>query len=197
MYQDLGDEELILKLRNGDEMAEETLLKRYKPLVLSRARAYYLTGGDRDDLVQEGMLGCYKAVCGFDANKHISFASFADLCIRRQIYSAVKLSNRKKHLPLNSSLSLDSPADPESTSTVMDSLNDGRTRDPEQLFLGQEGAEEIAAAINTELSKMEKSVLSLYLRGLGYQQIAAELGIPVKAVDNAIQRTKKKLEKYL
>lgn len=197
MHQDLTDEELIIKLRGGDEIAEETLLKRYKPLVLSRARAYYLTGGDRDDLVQEGMLGCYKAVCSFDAEKHISFASFADLCIRRRIYSAVKLSNRKKHLPLNNSVSLDSPSDPESDATVMDSVNDTNSRDPEQLLIGQEGFAEIESAINTELSKMEKSVLSLYLRGLGYQQIAAELGKPVKSVDNAIQRTKKKLEKYL
>ena len=197
MYTVLSDEELIRKMREGDEMAEEALLKRYKPLVLSRARAFYLTGGDRDDLVQEGMLGCYKAVCSFDKEKDVSFASFADLCIRRQIYSAVKLSNRKKHLPLNSSLSLDSPSDKESTSTVMESLNDIKTLDPEQLFIGQESFEEIAAAINSDLSKMEKQVLSLYLSGQSYQQIAAELNKPVKSVDNAIQRMKKKLEKYL
>ena len=196
MYTTLSDEELIIKMRHGDEMAEETLFKRYKPLVLSRARAYYLTGGDRDDLVQEGMLGCYKAVCGFDPEKQISFAAFADLCIRRQIFSAVKLSNRKKHLPLNSSVSLDSPSDKESTSTVMDSVNDIKAQDPEQLLIGQEGFEEISSAINRELSKMEKQVLSLYLRGFSYQQIAVELGKPAKSVDNAIQRSKKKLEKY-
>lgn len=184
-------------MREGDETAEETLFKRYKPLVLSRARAYYLTGGDREDLVQEGMLGCYKAICGFDDSKQTSFASFADLCIRRQILSAVKLSNRKKHLPLNSSVSLDSPTEVGGVSSVMDMVNDTRTRDPEQLLIGQEGFEEISAAINSELSKMEKSVLSLYLRGQSYQQIAAELGKPIKSVDNAIQRTKKKLEKYL
>ena len=197
MYLELTDEELILRLREGDEIAEETLLKRYKPTVLARARAYYLTGGDRDDLVQEGMLGCYKAVCGFDPSKHTSFASFADLCIRRQIYSAVKLSNRKKHGPLNSSVSLDSPSDGEHSSTVLDSLNDAKTQDPEQMLIGQEGFEEIATAINSELSKMEKRVLSFYLQGLGYQQIAAQMNKPVKSVDNAIQRMKKKLEKYL
>lgn len=196
MYTTLSDEELIRKMRLGDERAEETLFKRYKPLVLSRARAYYLTGGDRDDLVQEGMLGCYKAVCGFDTEKQTSFSAFADLCIRRQILSAVKLSNRKKHLPLNSSVSLDSPTDDDSSATVMDCVNDTRVQDPEQLLIGQEGIEEISAAINSELSKMEKRVLALYLRGLSYQQIASGLGTTSKSVDNAIQRMKKKLEKY-
>lgn len=196
MYNELNDEALILKLRSGDEMAEETLLKRYKPLVLSRARAYYLTGGDKDDLVQEGMLGCYKAVCSFDPEKQISFAAFADLCIRRQIYTAVKISNRKKHLPLNSSVSLDSPTDTESSTTVMDSVNNEKTLDPEQLLIGQEGFEEIITAINSELSKMEKQVLYLYLRGLSYQQMAERLGKTVKSVDNAMQRMKKKLDRY-
>lgn len=197
MYQDLSDAELIQKTREHDEMAEETLLKRYKPLVLSRANAYYLVGGDRDDLVQEGMLGCYKAVLNFDPEKQVSFAAFADVCVRRQIYSAVKISNRKKHLPLNNSLSLDSPADMEHTVTVLESMVDKNTMDPEQRLIGQEEFETLSDAINRDLSRMEKRVLSLYLRGLSYQEIGTRLNKTAKSVDNAIQRVKKKLEKYL
>ena len=192
----LSDEILVSKTREGDEEAERILLERYKPLVLARARASYLCGGDREDLVQEGMLGCYKAVLGFDAERHISFTAFADLCVRRQIYSAVKSAARKKNEPLNNSVSLDMPLKESGPEDTIAAFFCDAEADPENMVLGREGFEEICRTIETSLSRMEKKVLALYMDGLPYQTIADTLGVQLKSVDNAIQRVKKKLEVY-
>ena len=192
----VSEEIIISRAQAGEAEAQEILFSRYKPLVLSRAHAFFLAGGDSEDLVQEGMIGLYKAMRFYDKNKNSAFASFADLCIRRQIYSAVKASKRKKNAPLNESVSLDKPPS-EDSDPLLSWVRSFSTEDPEQLIIGMEGYRELSAAIQTELSKMEKRVLSGYLRGLSYQQIAEEMGVGIKSVDNAIQRLKRKLEKYL
>lgn len=193
-FSSMTDEALVLATRAGEEEAASVLLKRYKPVVHARAISFYLCGGDREDLLQEGMIGCYKAVLGFDPSRHVSFSAFADLCIRRQIYSAVKLAGRKKHEPLNTSVSLDTPVKEDGQGdTLAELLGDSGAADPEQMLLMRERTEEIAEAIRTSLSPLEKKVFALYLARLSYQDMAQELDIPEKSVDNAIQRVKKKL----
>lgn len=191
------DEELIQLLRDGDQQAEWELYDRYKPLVRARARTFFLVGGDHEDLVQEGMLGCYKAVCEYDPTKNASFRSFAELCITRQILSAIKIATRKKHQPLNTYISLNRPAfEPDEDKTLMDMVANMDTMDPEAMLISQENFQAMTQDINERLSKLEKQALELYLRGFSYQQIGETLGKPPKSIDNAIQRVKKKLERY-
>lgn len=192
------DEELLELIRKGDQIAEECLYQRYKQIVRAKVRPYFLIGADHEDLVQEGMIGLYKAVCDYRADRNASFRSFADLCITRQMITAIKRASRKKHSPLNTYVSLNSPiSETDSDKTLMDLIANLGVSDPEEVFIRQENFENISVHINSVLSKLERTVLRLYLEGLSYQQIAMRIDKPTKAIDNAIQRVKKKLEKAL
>ena len=189
------DEALLARIRQGDEEAERLLYERYKQLVRSRAHSYFLIGADHEDLVQEGMLGLYKAVCEYDTEKAASFKSFAELCITRQILSAIKNATRKKHTPLNHYVSLNrSPIEAEGELTLLDTMRSLRVADPEDVVIGRENFERMVLYLEKTLSPMERRVLSLYLDGFSYPQIAATIGKPLKSVDNAMQRVKHKLE---
>ncbi len=197
-YAAYTDEALITALREGDKPAEETLYARYKQVVRSKARTYFLVGADREDIIQEGMIGLYKAVCDYGFDKQASFRAFAELCITRQIISAIKSATRKKHMPLNTYVSLNrSVFEGDSERTLIDMLTSTHISDPEKLFIDRENYEAVALHINDSLSRLEKGALSLYLQGYSYQQIADALGKSTKCVDNAIQRVKKKLEEQL
>ena len=194
-YKKLSDEELVELSASGDRRATEVILTRYKNLVLSRAKAYFLAGADHDDVVQEGMIGLFKAVRDFDVTKQASFCGFAEMCIKRQMITAVKASTRQKHMPLNSYVSLSEPLyDDDSERALMDMLAGRESVDPEAMFLRREKAEMISADIEKKLSNLEKTVLSLYIAGMNYQEIAVELKRQPKSIDNALQRIKRKLE---
>ena len=190
------DEALLARIRQGDEEAERLLYERYKQLVRSRAHSYFLIGADHEDLVQEGMLGLYKAVCEYDENKAASFKSFAELCVTRRILSAIKRATRKKHGPLNNYVSLNRPEMTDGDLTLLDTVRSLRVADPEDVVIGRENFEQIVQYLEKTLSPMERRVLSLYLDGLSYPQIALCIGKPLKSVDNAMQRVKHKLEGF-
>jgi RNA polymerase sporulation-specific sigma factor len=190
------DEALIARIRQGDEEAERLLYERYKQLVRSRAHSYFLIGADHEDLVQEGMLGLYKAVCEYDENKAASFKSFAELCVTRQILSAIKHATRKKHGPLNNYVSLSRPEMTDSDLTLLDTVRSLTVADPEDVVIGRENFDQLLQHLTKVLSPMEQRVLSLYLCGYSYPQIAAKLQKPNKSVDNAMQRVKHKIEKF-
>lgn len=192
-YQNLQDEELIEQLRNGDERIMEFILAKYKPLVRKKANAMYLIGGDTDDLIQEGMIGLFKAIRDYNREKESSFYHFAELCISRQIYTVVEASNRKKHAPLNSYVSLYSGTNEDGV-VLADSLTAGSMENPEQMIIDQENLVLFMERLKERLSKMEGQVLDLYLAGLNYQQIAEEMGKSPKAIDNALQRIKAKVK---
>ena len=198
-YEALTDEELIERIRMGDSDAEDVLYIRYKQVVRSKARTYFLVGADREDIIQEGMIGLYKAVCDYEFGKQASFRAFAELCITRQIITAIKSATRKKHIPLNTYVSLSRPVyeDGDGERTLIDVLETTRISDPEEALIGRESYEAVARDIENALSKLEREALSLYLQGLSYQQIAAAMGRSTKCVDNSIQRVKKKLEERL
>ena len=183
-YGNLTDEELMNRLEAGETEVTEYLLDKYKPLVKSRARTLYLIGGEKDDLIQEGMIALFRAIRGFRSSEECSFYNFAELCITRQMYTAVQASKRKKHAPLNSYVALEEEAG------LMADQN------PEDLVIDQENLESRYDQIHRRLSDMEKLVLELYLEGRTYGQIAAVIGKNEKAVDNTIQRLKKKLDKH-
>ena len=191
-YQNLRDEELIEKLRLGDEKIMDFILDKYKPLVRKKANAMYLIGGDTDDLIQEGMIGLFKAIRDYNKEKESSFYHFAELCIGRQIYTVVEASNRKKHAPLNSYVSLYSGTNEDGV-VLADSLTTGAMENPEQMMIDQENLVLFMERLKERLSKMEGQVLDLYLAGLNYQQIAEEMGKSPKAIDNALQRIKAKV----
>ncbi|MDO4544432.1 MAG: RNA polymerase sporulation sigma factor SigH [Clostridia bacterium] len=194
-YQAKTDEELISLLRNGDKRAEDCLYERYKQIVRAKVRPYFLIGADHEDLVQEGMIGLYKAVLDYRSDKNASFRSFSDLCITRQMLTAIKRASRKKHTPLNTYVSLNRPlSDEEDSKTLMDMIQNVSVSDPEETLLRRESLERVGQRIKEDLSNYERTVLHLYLQGLSYQQIAKELNKPPKSIDNAIQRVKKKLE---
>jgi RNA polymerase sporulation-specific sigma factor len=191
------DEELIARIREGDGDAELKLFERYKQLVRSRAHSYFLIGADHEDLVQEGMLGLYKAVLEYDSTKAASFKSFAELCVTRQILSAIKNATRKKHTPLNHYVSLNRTAiEPSGELTLLDTMRSLTVADPEEVVIGRENFEQMMLYLEKTLSPMERRVLSLYLDGFSYPQIAARIGKPMKSVDNAMQRVKRKLEAF-
>ena len=194
---ELTDEQLIGLIREGDSEAERLLYERYKQLVRSRAHSYFLIGADHEDLVQEGMLGLYKAVCEYDVKKAASFKSFAELCVTRQILSAIKNATRKKHTPLNHYVSLNrSPIAETDDLTLVDSIRSLRVADPEEVVIGRENFDQMVQYLEKALSPMERRVLGLYLDGLSYPQIAARIEKPLKSVDNAMQRVKHKLEAF-
>ena len=191
-----SDEALIARIRQGDRTAEGLLYDRYKQLVRSRAHSYFLIGADHEDLVQEGMIGLYKAVCEYDESKAASFKSFAELCITRQILSAIKQATRKKHGPLNNYVSLNRSETSDGDLTLLDTVRSLSVADPEDVVIGRENFDQLMQHLNNVLSPMEQRVLNLYLCGYSYPQIAAKLEKPAKSVDNAMQRVKRKLEKF-
>lgn len=197
-YESLTDEELLGLLREGDARAEEALYARYKQIVRSKARMYFLIGADREDIIQEGMIGLYKAVMDYQFDRHASFRSFAELCITRQIITAIKSATRKKHMPLNTYISFNrSVYEGDNERPLIDVLTSTRISDPEEVLISRENYAAVADSIEHSLSKLEHNALGLYLNGYSYQQIADALQISTKSVDNAIQRVKKKLEARL
>ena len=197
-YDLLTDEQLLTLHRGGDALAEEMLYARYKQVVRSKARTYFLIGADREDIIQEGMIGLYKAVCDYQFDKQASFRAFAELCITRQIITAIKSATRKKHIPLNTYISLNrSVYEGDTERPLIDVLSSTQISDPEEVLIGRESYEAVADSIEHTLSKLERGALDLYLMGYSYQQIADALQKSTKCVDNAIQRVKKKLEEYL
>ena len=197
-YDALSDEELLTQHRAGDARAEDALYARYKQIVRSKARTYFLIGADREDIIQEGMIGLYKAVLDYQSDRQASFRSFAELCITRQIISAIKSATRKKHMPLNTYISFNrSVFDGDNERPLIDVLTSTRMTDPEEVLIGRENYAAVADSIEHSLSKLEHNALGLYLYGYSYQQIADALQVTTKSVDNAIQRVKKKLEARL
>lgn len=191
------DESLVFRVHSGDTEATEILIHKYRNFVRAKASKYFLCGGDREDIIQEGMIGLYKAIRDFRGDKLYSFRAFAELCITRQIISAVKSSTRKKHIPLNSYISLDKPIyDDESAHTLIDVLSGPEALDPAELFIDQEVSSDFEQRISEKLSDLEKQVLSLYIAGHSYVEISEELDKHTKSIDNALQRIKRKLERH-
>lgn len=198
IFSQIADEEVVSMAQAGTPHAEEYLMDKFKPLVKLRSRAYFLIGADSEDIIQEGMIGLYKAVRDFDATKNASFRSFAQLCINRQMISAIKAATRQKHQPLNSYVSLNRSAfEEDSDQTYMDLLQEGALLNPEVLLIGQESKNFLETKIMESLSGFEKKVLKLYLQGHSYFEIAKILDKTEKSIDNALQRIKKKLEHFL
>lgn len=192
-YDGKTDEELIRQMRAGDKEIVDYLMVKYKNLVRKKANAFFLIGADNDDLIQEGMIGLFKAIRDYQEDKEVSFYHFAELCISRQMYTAMEASQRKKHAPLNSYVSLYEETNEEGKmplSEVLQSLTDGN---PEDLVIDRENVLAFQEKINERLSKMERQVLVLTLQGLDYQQIAEIMEKPAKSIDNALQRIKGKL----
>ncbi|MBQ9090896.1 MAG: RNA polymerase sporulation sigma factor SigH [Anaerotignum sp.] len=200
IYKNAKDEELVLMAQNGDDAAQEYLLDKYKSLVRAKSRAYFLIGADSEDIIQEGMIGLYKAVRDYNEEKNASFRSFAELCVNRQMITAIKAATRQKHQPLNSYVSLNKPVyEEESEQTYMDFLQSSSDSllNPEALLIGQENKSFLEDQMVKNLSSFETRVLVLYLQGRSYFEIAHVLDKPEKSIDNALQRVKKKLEKFL
>ncbi|MGL4796488.1 MAG: RNA polymerase sporulation sigma factor SigH [Paraclostridium sp.] len=190
--------EMVLKASNGDTIALEHIITKYKNFVKAKAKSYFLVGADKEDIIQEGMIGLYKAIRDFDGNKTNSFKCFAEICITRQIITAIKTATRQKHIPLNSYVSLNKPIyDEESDRTLLDIIAASIITDPEELIISKEELKNIESKMNEILSKLELEVLELYLNGKSYQYIADRIGRDVKSIDNALQRVKRKMEKYL
>ncbi|MBP3540798.1 MAG: RNA polymerase sporulation sigma factor SigH [Clostridia bacterium] len=197
-FEGVADEEAVAQAQQGDTNAVDYLLYKYKNFVRSKARSYFLIGADHEDIVQEGMIGLFKAIRDYQAERLSSFRAFAELCITRQIITAIKTATRQKHVPLNSYISLNKPIyDEESDRTLMDVIVEGRAQNPEELIIGQEDLVSIRDRVDQVLSGLEQDVLNAYLDGKSYQEIADKLGRHVKSIDNALQRVKRKLEKFL
>ena len=195
-YKQHSDEEIIALIHQGHQDATEYLLKKYAPLVKQSIRALYLIGADTDDLTQEGMIGLFKAIQHYEQDNSASFYTFAKLCIDRQIYSAIKASNRKKHLPLNSYISFYTHIN-EDEMLLIDNLEAGNDSNPEHIILDKENTSYIEELLEEHLSKLEKETLPLFLSGQSYSDIAVALGKPVKSIDNAVQRIRKKLKNFI
>ena len=190
--------DIVLKASKGDKIALEYIIKKYKNFVKAKAKSYFLIGADKEDIIQEGMIGLYKAVRDFDASKTNSFKGFADICITRQIITAIKTAPRQKHIPLNSYISLNKPVyDEESERTLLDIIATSIVTDPEELIISKEELKHIESKMNELLSDLELQVVGYYLNGKSYQYIADKLKRDVKSIDNALQRVKRKLEKHL
>ncbi len=194
----MEDDQVVEQVHLGDSEALDYLINKYKNFVRAKARSYFLIGADREDIVQEGMIGLYKAIRDFKEDKLTSFKAFAELCITRQIITAIKTATRQKHIPLNSYVSLDKPIyDEESDRTLMDVISGAKVMDPEALIINQEEFDDIELKMAELLSDLERKVLALYLDGRSYQEISEDLNRHVKSIDNALQRVKRKLERYL
>ncbi len=199
-YEQSTDEELIHRLRSGEEPIMDFICNKYKNLVRSKAKSMYILGADSEDLIQEGMLGLFKAVRDYDSGRDASFYTFADLCISRQMYTAVQASKRQKHIPLNTYVSLygsSSEKEENEERSLLEALEDHTEPNPEERFLDKERVAYLENIIENELSSFEKQVLDLYVTGMSYTQIAKVLGRDEKSTDNALQRLKGKIRKLL
>lgn len=199
-YHAVADEQLILEIQNGDTKIMDYLMVKYKAMVRKKARAMYLIGGENEDLIQEGMIGLIKAVRDYDASQGASFASFADLCVSRQMYTAIEASKRKKHMPLNSYVSLyeaEAATGEEKTLPLIDTIEPEVENNPEVLYFGKEFTEAFTEELKENLSALENHVLYLHLMGTDYRTIGELLGKSPKAIDNALQRIRGKAEKLL
>ncbi len=198
-FETLTDEEIILEIKdNNNSIALDYLINKYRNFVRAKARSYFLIGADREDIIQEGMIGFYKAIRDFRNDKLSSFRAFAELCVTRQIITAIKTATRQKHIPLNSYISLNKPIyDEDSDRTLLDVLSGAKVSDPEELVISREEFVDIEKKMEEILSDLEWKVLMSYLDGKSYQEIAVELRRHVKSIDNALQRVKRKLERYM
>ena len=197
-FEIMQDEEVVDIARAGSVLAQEYLINKYKSFVRAKARAYFLIGADREDIIQEGMIGLYKAIRDFRCDKLASFKAFAELCITRQIITAIKTATRQKHIPLNSYVSLNRPIyDEDSDRTLLDIMPGTQVLDPEELLINTEEIGTMETKITEILSDLEWRVLNSYLDGKSYVEIAQDLHRHVKSIDNALQRVKRKLERYL
>jgi len=195
-FSQYNDNEVINYIRNGNKEALDYLICKYKNLVNLKVSKYFIIGAEKDDIIQEGLIGLYKAIQDYNADKQSSFKSFANLCIDRHLITVIKTSNRQKHIPLNSSLSLNNSVDNgENNSTFIDILNSHTVEDPLDTITKKEFYKSVETKINNELSNFEKKVLYSYINGQTYIDIANKLNTPVKSVDNAIQRIRKKANK--
>ncbi len=200
IYENLTDEQVIDKIHQGDEEALAYILEKYKELVNMKVGKYFIVGAEKEDTVQEGMIGLFKAIKSFDNTKQNSFKSFANICIERQLITAIKSSNRQKHMPLNSYLSLNTAAydnNEDDSVELLETFNSNTIEDPLDTIMKQEYYKEVENAVNKNLSKFEKQVLDRFLKGDSYIKIAEKLDSPVKSVDNAIQRIRKKAIKNI
>ena len=198
VYCSMQDEDVVEIARGRNSAAEEYLISKYRNFVRAKARSYFLIGADREDIIQEGMIGLYKAIRDFRPDKLASFRAFAELCITRQIITAIKTATRQKHIPLNSYVSLNRPIfDEDSDRTLLDILPIPKITDPEELVISREEFVDIESKMGEFLSDLEWKVLMAYLEGKSYQEIAADLDRHVKSIDNALQRVKRKLERYI
>lgn len=194
----LSDEDIVAIIHEGNTDALDYLITKYRSFVWLKGRSYFLIGGDQEDIVQEGMIGLYKAIRDYKSDKLNSFKGFAELCITRQIITAIKTATRQKHIPLNSSISLDRPVyTEESDRTLLDMLSGPPLDDPEDLMIHKEDFDLMELEMEKVLSRLERQVLGLYLDGRTYQEISTILNRQVKSVDNALQRIKRKLELHL
>lgn len=197
-FEHLTDEELVEQVHQGNTDALDFLISKYRLFVKAKARSYFLIGADKEDIIQEGMIGLYKAIRDFKEDKLASFRAFAELCITRQIITAIKTATRQKHIPLNSYVSLDKPIyDEESERTLMDIITSPISDDPEYLMINREDYHYLEEKMGEVLSELEQQVLVRYLEGQSYNEISEELDRHVKSIDNALQRVKRKLERHL
>lgn len=197
-YANMVDEDIVDAAKAGHTHALEFLINKYKKIVKSKAKPYFLIGADRDDIIQEGMIGLFKAIRDYDRTKLASFKSFAEICITRQIITAIKSATRQKHIPLNSYISLNKPIyEQESERTLLDIIEGTKVPDPLDIFISREQMGQIESQIGEILSDLEWKVLSRYVEGKSYQEISEEIQRDCKCIDNALQRVKKKLGKFL
>lgn len=196
-YSMKSDEEVVILANQGDLEALEYLIIKYKILVKSKVYTYYIAGADKDDIIQEGMIGLYKAIKSFDEKKSNSFKNFADMCVTSQIITAIKAASRQKHMPLNKSISLNKPLYEDSKSSIIDIIEIGPSQDPMELFISKEDLDFTEKKIQGMLSSLEKKVLNNYLEGKNYEEIGSILSINAKCIDNAIQRIKRKVQRYI
>lgn len=200
-YNLMNDEELIELIKSGDKYAIDFLIEKYKDIVNAKVSKYFMIGAEREDIVQEGMIGLFKAIQSYKSDKQNSFKTFANLCVERQLITAIKTSNRQKHQPLNSYLSLSSSAynsdDEENNSEMIEYFDSHTTEDPLEMITKKEYYQKVENAIDTSLSNFEKQVLQRFIKGESYVDIAEKLDAPVKSVDNAIQRIRKKAIKNI
>lgn len=197
-FEQLTDEAIVGQVHLGNSDALDFLISKYRLFVKAKARSYFLIGADKEDIIQEGMIGLYKAIRDFKEDKLASFRAFAELCITRQIITAIKTATRQKHIPLNSYISLDKPIyDEESERTLMDVITSPISEDPEHLMINREDYSHLEKKMGEVLSELEQQVLIRYLEGQSYNEISEELNRHVKSIDNALQRVKRKLERHI
>ena len=197
-FYDKLDEEVVIQAKYGNTRAQEYLINKYENFVKAKAKSYFLIGADKEDIYQEGMIGLFKAIRDFKSDKLSSFKAFAELCVTRQIITAIKTATRQKHIPLNTYISLNKPIyDEESDRTLLDVLSEAKVTDPEELVISKEEMNHIQNEIGDVLSGLEMEVLLSYLDGKSYQEIACDLDRHAKSIDNALQRVKRKLEKCI